>query len=99
MSEQTIMVRIRIADAKEGQVASNSIVANCSECDEPIWISKASQDQLVETDARPVCIRCFTPPADAKFLPPTKEVIKELIEHITHEQKPTDRLGDRTSQR
>jgi hypothetical protein len=95
--EQTIMVCIRIADSRDGQVAANSTIANCSECDEPIWMSRASQDQMVETDARPVCMQCFTPPKDAQFLPPTKEVIKELLDHITHEEKPTDRLGDRTT--
>jgi hypothetical protein len=96
MSEQTIMVCIRVADARTENVAKNSTVTNCSECDARIWMSKASQDQLMELDAKPVCLQCFKPEEDSTFLPPTKEVIKEIIKH--HE-KPTDGLGDTTIER
>jgi hypothetical protein len=94
MSE-SIMVCIRVADAKPENVAANSCISNCTECDAPIWMSKASQDQMVEQEGRPICIPCFKPPPDSEFVPPTKEVMKEIIEHITNE-KPTDRFGDTT---
>jgi hypothetical protein len=95
--EQAIMVCIRVDDAEEGNVTVSSVIANCSECDARIWISKASQDQMVEQEGKPICIQCFKPPEGAEFVPPTQEVVKEIIEHIKHEN-PTDRLGDRTTQ-
>lgn len=105
MSEQSIMVCVRVDDAPIRDVAGNSVIANCSECDARIWISKASQDQMVEQEGRPVCMRCFKTPEDSEFIPPTKEVMKEILEHMKivlketkdEDQKPTDRLGDRTT--
>jgi hypothetical protein len=85
MSDANFMVCMRITDAKVGEVAEGSVISNCSKCDAPIWISKASQDQLVEVNATPICTRCFKPEPDAEFIPPTKGVIEEIIKHITNE--------------
>lgn len=88
----SIMVCVRVDDTPIGNVAGSSVIANCSECDARIWMSKASQDQMVEQEGRPVCLQCFKPPEDSEFVPPTKEVMKEIIEHLSNEQKPTDRV-------
>jgi hypothetical protein len=99
MSDTVVMVCVRVADALEGNTAVSSVITNCSECDEPIWLSKASQDQMVEVGARLICMRCWKPAEDSKLMPPSKGVIEELIKHLTQHEKPTSGLGDTTPKR
>jgi hypothetical protein len=94
MSENVCMVCVRVSEALEGNVAVSAVITNCSECDEPIWLSKASQDQMVEVGAKLICMQCFKPTEDARLMPPSRGVIEELIKHLTKQQheKPTSRI-------
>jgi hypothetical protein len=93
--EQTVMVCMRISDAKDGQVQKDSFQTNCTECDAPIWMTPASHDQLVDVNAVAICTRCFVPPEGATLNPPTREVMKEILEHMLKAKKQDENTTDR----
>jgi hypothetical protein len=90
------IICIRKSDTKWATVTKGSTLTNCCECDEPVWISPASVEVMLERSAKPLCIYCMEnrPPPES-IHPPSGEQLKEIIRELQKELKsenPTDRF-------
>jgi hypothetical protein len=55
----TVIVCVRVSDAKEH--ISNATIANCGECDAPVWVSKSSHEVMRDKDGMLLCMQCSAP--------------------------------------
>lgn len=87
--EKTVIVCVRTKDAEDH--ISNATITNCSECDEPVWLSPASQEIVVDHNGVIICTQCIKFDKDAKLMELTEGQIQELKQHFKDENT-TDRL-------
>jgi hypothetical protein len=93
------IICIRKTDTKWATITEGSTLTNCCECDEPVWISPASVQVMLESDVKPLCIYCMEgKPPPAEINPPSAEQLKEIIRELKKEldENPTNRFKKQT---
>src|SRR5437899_540037 len=100
--EEAFILCMRKSDTTRLTIVSEgSTLTNCCECDEPVWISPASVQVMLERNCKPLCMWCAADKPPAKEVkPPSAEQLKEIIKELQKEveswkhEDPTDRFTD-----
>lgn len=96
--DSTVIACVTVKDANPANIVSDASIRSCDICDEDVWLSKASIDNIESHGIQEYticCIQCATNKAknsqeDITIMPVSKEQWHLIKEHYDKEKRDAD---------